>query len=198
VNNNILAIVKNIFMRNLTKLDTFFVIFVVILFLSFSSIVIFKRDWLDSIFYGESKEELVSLVPSLEDDGLVETPALVDLSISGDGEKASVVLNLEKEFSPTGIELFLLKTDGLVIEEMACEPPFECLFFDVDGNNVSLTAIISADSIETIEPGDVLVGTLTYSGSGSLYLYSDSQSFVADVEDPEFNILNVDEKEFLL
>jgi hypothetical protein len=184
-------------MRNLTKLDTFFVILITLLFLVFSALVIFKKDWLDSIFFGDSSQELVSLSPDLEDRILSEIGNPVDLEIRGDSGNASIFLNLKEDLSITGVELYLLKRGNLEVGEMVCEPPFECLFVDTEGIQFSVKAIISPESVQSMDSGEVLLGTFTYSGAGSVKLESDSESFVVEIENPTFNVLSIYEKEFI-
>jgi hypothetical protein len=174
---------------------------VILLFLSLSLIVLFKREWLDSIFYrSDSQEEITmsELSPGESLDYEEKEYPQVNIEISRDANgNGQLFLNLNTESNITGVELELRKDESLEITDFTCIEPFECIFFDFTENELNIVAIVPVSIVDPFKPGRILVGEFTYTGSGRLYLDSQSESFVSDSEYPEFNILDSNDREFL-
>jgi hypothetical protein len=190
--------------KKLSRWEVVGIIFCITIFVFLSLIVIFKSEWLDSVFYGppvqEQEEEngLDSLIKE-EEGGLdfLDPVSYAAIDIVSTEGKASVSLILEKEASITGLELFLQKDESVEVEDFVCNEPFDCMLFEVEGDEVSIVVVIPPTSVDVMT-GEVLVGELLYSGSGNVYLNSLSKTFVSTVENPEVNILHSEEEVFFL
>lgn len=190
--------------KNFGWLESLAIIFGLVLFTSLSLLVIFKREWLDDVIYGpvpykefenifDEETDEIDTIPIIE----IQEPTIT-LNIVADGlGQGYASFDLEKDSVITGVELFLEKDGDLELSDFVCKSPFECIFFETTENEVSFTAIIPIGSVEKLPAGELLIGEFNYSGSGNLYLKSDSDSFVSDIEDPELNILDIDNLTFV-
>lgn len=190
--------------KKLSRWELVAIIFCIFVFVFLSLIVVFKSEWLDNIFYSQSYVEEDSSATN-EFDGVDYNDVLipvdvsyVDLEIIGKNGKGSVYLELEEELSLTGLELILEKDEFLEIDGFDCKEPFDCVFYDADEKEFSVFTLVPPTSIELFSEGNLLVGEFIYSGRGNLYLSPNSESFVSTVDQPTFNILNLDSKEFWL
>lgn len=188
-------------LKKLSRWEAFAIVFCMFVFVVLSLIVVFRSDWLDSIFYGSAPQEQEgALEPVIDrDDDVAElfgVEPYAKIEIDSEGGEALVSLSLEKEADLTGLELVFEREEALEILDFVCKEPFDCVLFDVSDSQVSILAVIPPASVETIDVGDLLVGELTYSGSGVLYLKEDT--FASTTEDPGSNILDFSYSEFLL
>lgn len=182
-------------LKNLSRWEAAAVVFCIFVFVVLSFIVVFRSEWLDSIIYGPVPEHYeLATVPEVD---YYEEP-YATIRITSEEGQASLFMDLEKEASVTGLELFLEKDEGLELEDFVCNEPFECLFTDFNDTEVSVVAFIQPASVETVPAGELLIGEFTYSGTGSLYLPLVSTTFASTTDEPEFNILDIEETEFLL
>ncbi len=191
--------------KKLSPWETAVIVFCVIVFLSLSLLVIFKRESLDGIFFGPvSQEEAVVEEDSIDqlfneqDSDLVGFGTLATLEIVPEGEKAALYLNLDGESRITGLELFLEKDESLTLGDFVCIEPFECVLFESTESTVSILAVIPPGLVELLPLGRQLVGEFLYTGEGTLYLDLLSKSFVSAMENPDVNILSLQESIFLL
>lgn len=191
--------------KNLSRWEVVAIICCIIVFVFLSFIVVFKSEWLDSVIYGPVSERQEAVMePTLDyeeetaQEEYIEEEPYATLYIASEEGRAPVSLHLEKEGSLTGFELVLEKDPLLNIEEFVCEEPFECLFFDVTNSEVSVIAVVPPASVDINLQGELVMGEFIYSGTGSLFLESDSTTLVSTIENPEFNILKIERTEFLL
>lgn len=180
-------------MKNLGNLEKFLLFFGLFTFLFLSFVIVFKREWLDNIF----QRPVPYYIFQQEENTIERTLVSVDVRPSNLAGKGDIYLNLESSSKLTGVELFFEKDDSLEISNFVCNSPFECLFFDVDENSIDLAVLSPLSDIETFYPGEVLLGTFDYSGNGNLYFRFGNNSFASDIQNPEINILNLDERIFL-
>lgn len=184
-------------MRNFGTLEKFLIFFGVFIFLFLTIVVVFKREWLDNVFSGPIYVFFYD-DPYLDSDIATMPSVFINVLPTGVNEKkGSVFLSLESTSNITGVELFFEKDPSLEITDFTCNPPFECLFFDVKDSEVSFVAFLPLNETEPFEMGDHLLGEFEYTGSGKLYFNSDSGSFISDVQNPEFNVLDLTYREFL-
>lgn len=189
--------------KNLSSWEVAAIVFCIMVFVFLSFVVVFKSEWLDSVIYGPvSERQDVVMEPTVDYEE--ETPTFLQEEpyaslniVPGEGS-AKVFLNLEKEGSITGVELVLKRESSLEIEDFICEEPFECLFFAADEPEVSVVAVVPPALVDVNLQGELIVGEFIYSGTGSLFLEADSTAFVSTTENPEFNILKMEDTEFLL
>ncbi len=181
---------------DLTKLSRWEVIWIIVciaIFIFLSLLVIFKSEFLDELFYGDDYWPVEHFV-EVQSEDFVEGYASFNL-VSEEG--VFLYLDLEREASITGIELALEKDVGLKIADFVCSDPFVCSFFDISETEVSILALIPPTAVELLPRGKLLVGEFVYSGFGKVY-FSSPDAFVSTVDNPDFNILEVDDFEFLL
>lgn len=196
--------------KNFGRFESLAVLFGLFLFTVLSLLVIFKREWLDDMIYGplpydefenvfdekpedDERPEEIDTIPIIE----VQEPSIT-LNIVPDGlGQGYASFDLEEDSVITGVELFLEKDGNLQLSDFVCSSPFECIFFETTEDEVSLTAIIPIGSVEKLSAGEVEIGEFSYSGRGNLYLKPDSNSFVSDIGDPEFNILDIENLTFV-
>ena len=184
--------------KKLSQAEVFVIILGVFVFIFLSSVVIFRREWLDTIFYGPLPYDSSTKDVDYDVDVDLEEYPEISVDIVSDGEgKGQIFFDLNVASQITGVELYLEKDSSLNISDFVCNQPFECLFFESTASEFSVVAIVPVGLVDYFEPGEIFVGDFSYSGSGSLFLRSDSTSFVSDVEYPEYNILLLSEKEFL-
>ncbi len=188
--------------KGLSSYEIIAIVFGVFVFIFLSFLVIFQQDWLDSIFYGSSPTEVEIKEPlPFPDEPEKDDSSLISLAVFSDIDRegeAYVILETQFDYSVSGLELFLRKDDSLEIGDFVCVEPFECIFFETTPNEFSLTAVVPVESIEPASTKELLVGSFSYTGFGNLYLTTDSDSFVSDVDEPEYNILDLQEYEFFL
>ncbi len=189
-------------MKNFSRKEMFIVILAVFVFLVLSSIVIFKREWLDNLIFGpapyEAKIELEddSIGLDTEEEIHLEVP-FVSLNIVSDGEGANVVFNLEEELALTGFELVFSKDEGLEISDFSCNSPFECIFVEIEDTKLSASGLIPVTSVEPLQAGQRSVGVINYTGSGTLTLIPE-ESTIVDLDFVEYNLLDYDTLNFEL
>ncbi len=182
-------------LKNLSRWEATAIVFCIFVFVALSFVVVFRSEWLDSILYGPVPEHYeVATVPEVDYYG----DPYATLRITSDENQALLFLDLEKEASVTGLELTLEKDEELELEDFVCNEPFECLLTDFGDTEVSVVAVIPPASVESVPAGELLVGEFTYSGTGYLLLTSDFSTFASTTDAPEFNILDIEETEFLL
>lgn len=190
--------------KKLGKWESVVIVICIIIFVSLSFIVMFRSEWLDSIFYGELPEEAEVYEPQEFEE--VSNDEFLEYYDTGDEsshatfeiENGSLYLSLAEPTSVTGIELAFEKDDSLEIEDFVCSDPFECMFFDVFESEVSLLAVISPEAVEEMGAGNVLIGDFEYSGSGNMYINERSETFVSDLENPQVNVWKSSDVEFFL
>ena len=190
--------------KNLSRWETLAIVFSIAVFVVLSLVVVFRSEWLDSVIYGPEptayEADFEPIVDYGEEMPFFEEEPYARVIISSVGQGQGIVsIDLEKAANVTGLELILEKDEGLQFEEdFVCVEPFECLLFDVSENKVSFFAIVPPTLVDVFEPGEIVVGEFVYSGTGRLYLNSESETFVSTMDEPEFNILDLTETEFLL
>jgi hypothetical protein len=187
-------------MNNFNRKEMLIIIFAVFIFIILSSIVIFKREWLDSLFFGPIPYEAVDVDEETFDleteETVLEIPS-VSLNIVSDVEKADVVFTLEESLKLTGFELVFSKSSSLEVSDFVCSLPFECIFLETEDQKLSVSAFIPVTSVESLDVGDVVVGSFNFSRDGTLTLIP-GESMILDVENLEYNLLDVSVLEFEL
>ena len=188
--------------KDLNTKESIVLYIAIFLFAFLSFLVVFQRDWLDSIIYGPANGDEYLEEIFVDDSDLMDIPdyyVSLDVIPQEDGQ-ALVYLNAQEGNNPeiVGIELFLEKEVSLDIEDFVCSENFECLLFEVDGDEIYLAATVPENLLGTMSEESLFVGTIYYSGSGNVYNSTQGESFVSDLDVPEENILEIDSVNFYL
>lgn len=188
--------------KDLNTKESIVLYLAIFLFVFLSFLVVFQRDWLDSIIYGPGNGDEYLEEIFVDDSDLMDIPdyyVSLDVIPQEDGQ-ALVYLNAQEGNNPeiVGIELFLEKEGSLDIEDFVCSENFECLLFEVDGDEIYLAATVPESLLGTMSEESLFVGTISYSGSGNVYNSTQGESFVSDLDVPEENILEIDSINFYL
>jgi hypothetical protein len=184
-------------MRNFGFLEKFLIFFGIFVFVFLSFVVVFRREWLDNIFYNPVYIFFYDTDEVFLDEQTEPLLFTVGVAPTVEGEKGVVVLNLESASNITGVELFFEKDESLEITDFVCVSPFECLFSESNENGLTIAAITPINEREEFFPGEVVIGEFNYTGSGKIYFRGEQNSFVSDIQNPEINLLDLTENEFL-
>ncbi len=158
------------------------VLVLLLLVVSLTLIVVFKREWVDNLVFGP-------ILQTQENSSEID----VDFNISLDlipvsSGTAELYFNLPESMNIAGFELSFVKESSLNVSEFVCAEPFECVPSDFNDTAVSIVGLTPVFFTEAFPFGRLLLGELQYSGSGTLTL--ERESFVSDVLVPEENILD--------
>ena len=183
--------------KELSRSEVLGILLGLAIFLFLSFVVAFKSEWLDNIFKREvlEEQEISSEGEVLE---FVEVLPYASLRMNGSGGKAPLSIDLEKETTLSGLELFLRADKSLDIKDFVCNAPFECALVDIGEESIIVLAVIPPNSVELVSEGELLVGEFEYSGLGNLYLDGSEKTFISTIEEPVVNILKNDVLEFVL